>query len=295
MRISEQSRLNKQVNFLNSAAERMDRIQQQLATGKRIDNASDDPSGTALALAHRKSIAFESQMRRNMENGTAFLNITESALDGATGLIQRARELAVQAASETNGPNEKRSVAAEIDQLIQSLAQAANSNFGGAYIFSGHQTQAPAYQVTGSPPTAIVFQGDTGQRIHRISAQDAVPTNVAGSTAFGTVFDDLIALRDNLNANGPASVTRAGIANLDTALDRVLQARADVGARTNRFESSLRRSEDADVGLQELRANIEDVDLADAIVRMTAQQNAMQAALGAIGRTSSDTLLNFLR
>jgi flagellin-like hook-associated protein FlgL len=49
------------------------------------------------------------------------------------------------------------------------------------------------------------------------------------------------------------------------------------------------------VALQELRADIEDVDLTDAIVRMTAQQNAMQAALGAIGRTSNDTLLNFLR
>lgn len=295
MRVTEKSRLNNQVNYLNSAAERMDRIQRQLASGKRIDKASDDPSGTALALAHRKSIAFESQMRRNLENGTAFLNVTESALDGATDLLQRARELSVQAANGTNAPDELRSVGAEMDQLVQALAQVANSNFGGAYIFGGYQTQTPAYEVTGSPPTAIVFQGDAGQRLHRISAQDAVPANVAGPTAFGTIFDELIALRDNLNSNGPASVTRAGIANIDTALDRVLQARADVGARLNRFESSLRRSEDTDSSLQELRANIEDIDLADTIVRMTAQQNALQAALGAIGRTSSNTLLNFLR
>lgn len=295
MRISEQGRLNKQVSYLNSAAERMDRIQQQLATGKRIDRASDDPSGTALALAHRKSIAFESQMRRNMENGTAFLNVTESALGSATELLQRARELTVQASNGTNGPDELRAIGAEIGQLVEGLAQVANSNFGGAYIFSGHKTQTPAYLVTGSPPTAITNQGDAGQRIHRISAQDTVATNVSGATAFGTIFDELIALRDNLNSNGPVAVTRAGIANIDTALDRVVQARADVGARLNRFESAQRRSEDSDIALQGLRAEIEDIDLADTIVKMTAQQNALQAALGAIGRTSNDSLLNYLR
>ncbi|MBA4180995.1 MAG: flagellar hook-associated protein 3, partial [Anaerolinea sp.] len=295
MRVTEQLRLNNQVSYLNAASERMDRIQRQLATGKRIDKASDDPSGTALALAHRKNLAFETQMRRNMENGTAFLNVTESALDGATDLLQRARELTIRAANGTNGPEELRSIGAEVGQLVQGLAQIANSNFGGAYIFGGHQTQAPAYQVTGSPPTAITYQGDTGQRVHRISAQDTVPTNVVGSSAFGTIFNELIALRDNLNTNGPLSVTSAAIANIDSGLDRVLQARADVGARLNRFESAQRRSEDTDVSLQELRAQIEDVDLADAIIRMTAQQNALQAALGAIGRTANDSLLNFLR
>lgn len=295
MRITEQSRLSNQVNYLNSAAERMDRIQQQLATGKRMERASDDPSGAALALSHRKSIAFEAQMRRNLENGTAFLNVTESALSGATELLQRARELTVQAANGTNGPTERASIAAEVEQLIQGLAQVGNSNFGGTYIFSGFQTQTAAFQVTGAPPTAITYQGDLGQRLHRISAQDAVATNVVGSAAFGSIFPDLIALRDGLTSNAPVATISAGIANIDSALDRVLQARADVGARINRFEASLSRSADTDTSLQDLRANIEDIDLGETIVKMTAQQNALQAALGAIGRNSNNSLLNFLR
>ena len=295
MRITEQSRLSNQVDYLNSAAERMDRIQQQLATGKRIERASDDPSGAALALSHRKSIAFETQMRRNMENGTAFLNVTESALNGATEILQRARELSVQAANGTNGPSERASISAEVGQLIQGLAQVGNSNFGGAYIFSGFQTQTAAFQLTGTPPTAITYQGDSGQRMHRISAQDTVATNVVGSTAFGSIFTDLIALRDNLSANAPVATISAGIANIDSALDRVLLARADVGGRINRFESSKARSEDTDTSLQGLRSNIEDIDLGETIVRMTAQQNALQAALGAIGRNSNNSLLNFLR
>ena len=85
----------------------------------------------------------------------------------------------------------------------------------------------------------------------------------------------LIALRDNLDANSPVVGIGAGIANIDSALDRVLGARADVGARINRFESSRTRSADTDISCQDLLANIEDIDLGETIVKLTAQQNSL--------------------
>ncbi len=295
MRLSEQARVDNQVRFMNSASERMDRVQRQLSTNRRIDRASDDPAGAALAMQHRKNIAFEAQMRRNLENGTAFLNVTESALDGATDLLQRARELTVQGATGTLGPNEKANIAIEMDQIIQQLAQVANTNFGGAYIFSGHQTQTPAYAVGGNPPTAITWQGDNGQRMRQISAQDAVAVNVIGNDVFGTMFQDLMTLRDNLKTNASTTMINGSLADIDKALSGVLDARADVGSRVNRFEATTARSEDTDTNLQELRANIEDIDIAETIIQFTAAQNALEAALGAIGRTSNMTLLNYLR
>lgn len=295
MRLSEQARVGNQVRFMNSASERMDRVQRQLSTNRRIDRASDDPAGAALAMQHRKNIAFEAQMRRNLENGTAFLNVTESALDGATDLLQRARELTVQGATGTLGPNEKANIAIEMDQIIQQLAQVANTNFGGAYIFSGHQTQTPAYAVGGNPPTAITWQGDNGQRMRQISAQDAVAVNVIGNDVFGTMFQDLMTLRDNLKANASTTTINGSLADIDKALSGVLDARADVGSRVNRFEATTARSEDTDTNLQELRANIEDIDIAETIIQFTEAQNALEAALGAIGRTSNMTLLNYLR
>lgn len=294
MRLSEQARVGNQVRFMNSASERMDKVQRQLSTNRRIERASDDPTGAALAMQHRKNIAFEAQMRRNLENGTAFLNVTESALDGATELLQRARELTVQGATGTLGASEKTNIAAEMDQLIQQLAQVANTNFGGAYIFSGHQTQTPAYAVTGNPPAAITWQGDNGQRIRQISAQDAVAVNVIGNDVFGTMFQDLMTLRDNLNSNASTTTINGSLADIDKALNGVLNARADVGARVNRFEATTARSEETDTNLQELRANIEDIDVAETIIQFTAAQNALQAALGAIGKTSNMTLLNYL-
>jgi flagellar hook-associated protein 3 FlgL len=289
------SRSNNQIRFMSAATERADKVQQQLSTNRRIQRASDDPTGAAMAMQHRKNIAFEAQMRRNLENGTAFLNVTESAMDSATDLLQRARELTVQGATGTLGPNEKTNIASELNQIIQQLGQVANTNFGGAYIFSGHQTQTPAYNVTGNPPVSATWQGDNGQRIRQISAQASVAVNVIGSDVFGGMFDDLITLRDNLNSNAPTTTINNAIADIDHALDRVLNARADVGARINRFEATTNRSLDANTNLQDLRASIEDIDITETIIQFTAAQNALEAALGAIGRTSNMTLLNFLR
>ena len=294
MRLSDQSRTHNQVRYLADATERADRVQRQLSTNRRIDRASDDPTGAALAMQHRKNISFEAQMRRNLENGTAFLNVTESALNSTTELLQRARELTVQGATGTLGPSEKVSIATEVNQIIQQLAQVANTNFGGAYIFSGHQTQTAAYQVSGNPPVAVTWQGDAGQRIRQVSAQDAVAVNVIGDQVFGDMFTDLIALRDNLNSNAATTTINGSIADIDQALNSVLNSRADVGARLNRFESTTNRSLDTDTNLQELRASIEDIDISETIIQFTAAQNALEAALGAIGKTANMTLLNFL-
>jgi flagellar hook-associated protein 3 FlgL len=295
MRVTEQWRVMKHTEYLNTVSSRLDKIQQQLSTGRKIERASDDPAGARLALQYRDTLDFEAQMRRNLENGTSFMNITEATLDSATEALQRARELTVQAANDTLAQQERNAIALEVDQLVQHLAQLGNATFGDAYIFSGHKTTTPAFQVTGNPPTAVTFQGDTGQRLHRISRQDTVAVNVDGQSAFGTMFTDLIALRDNLNGGAPAPTIQASIGTIDTALDGVIQARASIGARLNRFEASQATSQQTDINLQQLRSNIEDVDLPSAITQLQAQQNALQAALGAIGRTANLTLMDFMR
>jgi flagellar hook-associated protein 3 FlgL len=116
-----------------------------------------------------------------------------------------------------------------------------------------------------------------------------------GSTVFGGMFADLIALRNNMAQGTNSSLIRNGIADIDSALDRVMQARADVGARINRFDAAKGQSEQTDLNLQDLRSKIEDVDLTEAIIQLNAQKNSLDAAMGAIGRTADMSLLNFLR
>lgn len=295
IRVSEQSRQEARLRVLHTVTQRADQLQQQIASGRRIERASDDPAGATLALRHRRDIAFEAQMRRNLDGGVAFMNATEAALDAATDALQRARELTVQASSSALSTSDRSAIAREINQIIEHLAQIANGSFGGAYIFSGFQTQTPAYDVAGDPPIAVTYQGDAGQRVRRISLQDEAPVNLTGPAVFGDVFDELIALRDNLNSSVPPDVIATSLDSIDAAIDRVIAGRAEIGSRINRFEFSRSQSEVNNIELQKLRADIEEIDLADAVVKLTAQQAALEAALGAIGRTSTMSLLAFLR
>lgn len=295
MRISDSMRLTNHQRYLNDVARKLDESQRQLASGRRIERASDDPAAAAVALHYRRGITYEAQMRRNLEDGIAFMNVTEAALEGATDALQRARELTVKAASDALSADERRTIAREIDQLIRHLVQIANTEFGDAYIFAGTKTDAPAYAVTGDPPTAIVYQGDSGLRVRQISREAQAAVNLVGSDVFGTTFDDLIALRDALDAGASGAAIAPSLASIDDALDRVLSARAELGARINRFEAALRQSETTDLNLQRLRGEVEDIDLAQAIVRLSSEEISLQAALGAIGRASSLTLLDYLR
>jgi flagellar hook-associated protein 3 FlgL len=295
MRLSEQSRLVAHQRYLSTIQEGMAKIQEQLATGRRIQRASDDPAGASLALQHRKNIAFETQMRRNLEGGISFMNVSEAALGGITDSLQRVRELTVQASSDSIGPSERNAIGLEIDQLIEHIAQAANTRFGDAFVFSGHQTQTAAYTVTGNPPTAVTYAGDAGQRVRRISFQDESPVNVTGTAVFGTMFDDLIALRDDLKAGAAGAVITPHLDTVDAALERVMGGRAELGARINRFEAAFGQSEQANITLAELKRDVEEVDLTDAITKLTGQQTALEAAIGAIGVTSRLSLVNFLQ
>ncbi|GBD23813.1 Flagellar filament 30.7 kDa core protein [bacterium HR29] len=295
MRVTESMRLTNHQRYLNEIATKLDETQRQLANGRKIERASDDPTAAAVALHYRRGIAYEAQMRRNIESGIAFMNVTEAALAGATETLQRIRELTVQAASDTLSPVDRETIAREVDQLIRHLVQIANTEFGDAYIFSGTATDTPAYAVTGDPPTAITYQGDTGLRIRQISREAQAPVNLVGSQVFGSTFDDLIALRDALSSGAPASAIEPYLSAIDASLDRVLSARAELGARINRFEAALQQSETTDLNLQQLRSEVEDVDLAQAIVRLSSEEVALQAALGAIGRAASLTLLDHLR
>ncbi len=294
IRITEQSRLTNHVSYLQTAESRLNQVQQQLSTGRKVDHPSDDPEGTSMSMGYRRDLIFEAQMRRNIDSGVAFMNASESAMSSATDVIQRARELAVQGANGTNSQEGRDTMAIETDQLLQQMVQIGNSNFNGAYIFAGQKTDKPAYVTTGAPiVTGVTFQGDTGARVRRISAQGTSAVNVTGPGVFADVFQNLITLRDNLRANSPD--INASIGALDKDLDTVMNARADIGARINAFNDVSIRSEKKDTDLQNLRANIEDVDVTDAILQLTARQNQMQATLGAIGQTMNMSLLDFIR
>ncbi|MCK8059838.1 MULTISPECIES: flagellar hook-associated protein FlgL [unclassified Fusibacter] len=124
--------------------------QDQLATGKRIQRASDDPILSSKILKFTSDISELNQYDRNTTDALAWLEVTESAVYDNVGLLQRARELAVQAANGTNTTEDRQKLSNEINGLKEQLITNGNANFAGRYVFSGYETDKKFFNPDGS-------------------------------------------------------------------------------------------------------------------------------------------------
>src|SRR3954452_17183935 len=142
---------------VNSLTTRIARAQTQISSGRQISAPSDDPLGTQRALTLRSTIEGSQQQQRNIDEATGWLQTTDDALGDISNVINRARELTVQGASDSLGPAQREAIALEVDQLAESVKQSANASYQGVYVFAGDATTTAAYSIT---PNVDGFQAD---------------------------------------------------------------------------------------------------------------------------------------
>ena len=162
MRISSRMIVERNLRNLNSARQRLEDLQDQMVTGKRLRKLSDAPNDLPHALSLRSGLAQNTQLKRNIEGGITRLNSTDAALASATDVLQRAKELAVQGANGTLSANQRLNIANEISELLDETIAVGNTSIAGQFIFAGHQTLAAPFTPVGAPPTAVTYNGDTG-------------------------------------------------------------------------------------------------------------------------------------
>ena len=288
---------------LNDVSNRLAKTQQRMSSGKQITRASDDPYGASRALTLRGDIAGTQQYQRNVSEATAWEDVTDAALSKITDAVHRARELAVQGASDAAGQSARTAAAAEIDQLIASVKQEANASYGGRYVFAGTNTNIQPYNVA-SPSDA--YSGNTGVVAREIGPGVSVTVNVLGSSVLGQgqaagdgkLLNVLRDISQHLKSGTVADINTlrsTDMKGLDTNLDALSQSRATVGATTNRLESADSRLQEVEESLTKLLSDVEDADMAKTYVDFSMQQSTYQSALRAGGNIVQQSLLDFLR
>ncbi len=287
---------------LNDVSTRLAKTQQRMSSGKQITRASDDPYGTSRALSLRGDVAATQQYQRNVGEAEAWQNVTDSALGTITASIHRARELTIQGASDSAGPAARQAAAAEIDQLIESIKQDANASYGGRFVFAGTATNTSPYTVNGTD----AYAGDSGTVAREIGPGVSVQVNVLGSDVLGQgqaagdgkLLNVLRDISQHLKSNTVAdanTLRNADLKGLDTSLDTINQARATVGATTNRLESANGRLQQVEESVTSLLSNVEDADMAKTYVDYSMQQSVYQSALKSGANIVQQSLLDFLR
>ncbi|MBA3863736.1 MAG: flagellin FliC [Erythrobacter sp.] len=255
-------------NMLGSAMER-------LSTGSRINSASDDAAGLAIAASMTSQIRGMAQGVRNANDGISLAQTAEGALNEVTNMLQRVRELAVQAGSDTFRDTDRDSIQIEVDELTAQIGQVvANTEFNGVALFDGTTTSV---------------------------------TILAGANDVDTVdlaLADLTALTSGGGAAGSFNVSgadgtaaRAALTNVDADIAAISTSRATLGAGQNRLESAVNNLTNVSTNLTDARSRIMDADFSAETTALAKAQILGQASTAMLAQAnqSQQNVLSLLR
>ncbi|MGI9263094.1 MAG: flagellar hook-associated protein FlgL [Woeseiaceae bacterium] len=182
MRISTGGAFQRGLSLMQHMQSAVDRTQQQISSGRRILNPSDDPIAASRSLEINEAISRLTQFDRNGVMAKNRLHHEESALGDMNNVLQRVRELALQANNATQSNESRTLIAVEMRQHLDQLVQLANQQDGnGRYLFSGNMDDTEPVTRNGA---AYIYNGDQGQRLIQIADSRQVADGDPGSDLF---------------------------------------------------------------------------------------------------------------
>ncbi len=181
MRVSTAYLFEQNLSAMLSQQTALGKTQLQISTGKRILSPSDDPAGSVQVLSLQREVSVSEQYLVNTDKAENKLSIEEGVLSGATTMLQRIRELAVQGLNDTNSQQDRQAIAHEIKALNEQILALANTrDSNGDYLFSGFKSNTQPYE-----NISASYQGDEGQRNLKVGAGVFIETNDPGDQIFG--------------------------------------------------------------------------------------------------------------
>jgi flagellar hook-associated protein 3 FlgL len=293
MRVTQQSISRSSLANLQANLNRSAKLQEQMTSGKLLNRPSDSPTGTVTSLSLRSQISAQEQYAANAQDGSAWLDTQDTALQSVNDSLGRVRDLTVQASnSGALDANARRGIAAEITALRDNLTGLANTTYLDRPIFGGTTAGGRAFDAT-----TYDYIGDSGTVTRRVDDRTRVSVGADGSTVFGSGSSSVFALLDQLASdvvNNPSALS-TGLSALDGRMGTVMNALTDVGARTNQLEQARGAATDKALDLRSTLSGVEDIDLPSVIIDMQLQQSTYQAALSATAKAIQPTLMDFLK
>jgi flagellar hook-associated protein 3 FlgL len=276
----------------------MSKLQEQISTGKKVNRPSDAPAGSRMILSIRSETFRLNQYSSNVKTATQSLNFNSSTLQGTANILQRIQELTMQGVNSTTDSNGKKAIASEINELIESVMQNANSKRLGRYVFAGTNTKTVPFVATRNSNgdiSAITYNGNREKIEYQIGASATVQVNQPGSEVFidNNLFSSIINIRDDF-AGGTAAAAQNELDNLNNAHNSVLNAIAKAGGVANTLELTDNKITDIKLSLNEMLATTESGDITELVLKLKEQENIYQASLASGSIIFNTSILNYM-
>lgn len=302
MRVSQNILSNTTLSNLNKNMSRMLALQEKLSTGREITRPTDGPLAFSQALGYRAVLDTHAQHNRNADNAMTWLSTTDSAIQEAGNILQRARELTVRGISDTMSGDARRAIANEVDELAKQMRAVGNSDLGGRFLFAGTDTTNLPYPDNGQDTNNT--QGFALEMGTAVAVQYNTPgVDVFGRTGLGSIgqpsdptnmFKLMSDLTTALRENNQAGVS-AILPQLDERHQKFLTAQSVVGGKMNRLLLIKERLADQSLNINKLKSKTEDADMTSLITDLNKQDAVYRASLAAGSRVIQPTLVDFLR
>jgi flagellin len=238
---------------------------ERLASGYRINRASDDAAGLAISENLRAQIRSLNQARRNTFDGISMVQTAAGALGESSDMLQRMRELAMQSSNGALNDDQRAAIQNEFVQLQSELdRQVQTTEYNGKKLLDGSLSGGNALQFQ-----VGIRHGDADRLVLSVDAMDKTSLGM-GTTAVGTQANAAAALDD-----------------LDTALERISDQRSDLGAYENRFKSAANTLDIAAENVAAADSRIRDVDVAMESTNLSAQQMLQQATVAVLAQANA--------
>jgi len=294
MQINETQVVSDLLYSIGQSSQSIDKVQQQISTGKIVNTPSDDPVLAERLMSIQNQINQNNVYTQNTQYAASFLTQQSSALGSAVNLMTNIKTMILSAANDTN-PQDLQNYGTQLDQEINQLLDLANSKFGNKYIFGGTQTTSQPFFMNASGTAVTVNPNGVGGALNLdVGFQISDQYNITGQEAFngGQMFSDLIAIRDELNSG--TTPTQTDIQTVDNDLNSLINTNAKAGSMINRFSLIQTQLGSQTQSLQTTQSNLGDTDVAAATIKLEEQQTALQAALQTGATVIQLSLANYL-
>ncbi len=265
-------------NRLRITNNKLSKNMEKLSSGLRINRAGDDASGLAVSEKMRAQIRGLKQASRNAANGVSFIQTTEGYLQETQDILQRMRELAVQAANGIYTDEDRMQIQVEVSQLVDEVDRiASHAQFNGMNMLTGRfARQTGENTVTASMWLHIGANMDQRERMYI----GTMTSSALGIRNLGT--------KQMISIETPEKANQA-IGSLDMALQKVSKQRADLGAYQNRLENAINGIDVGAENLQAAESRIRDTDMASEMVKFTKNQILVQAGTAMLAQANAKT------
>ena len=254
---------------LSKTQDAMNQSMERLSSGYRINSAADDAAGLAISTGMGSQISGMTVALRNTQDGISVIQTASGALTETTAILQRMRDLAVQAANDSNDSNSRTDITTEVNQLTAELTRIAGSTkFNGTSLLDG-------------TASALSFQ---------VGADSASGTNAIVVNLSAASVSAVATAVSSLSANySSASGAQAAISAIDTQIQNMSTAQANLGAYQNRFQHTINNLNTAIQNTTAAQSRIRDTDMAQEMTNFSKSQVLVQAGTAMLAQANAST------